>query len=93
MRTMERRLDVRLISPVALQTYIKFRDLSLREVAERSDNSKSLIGHLTTGERKSTSPDRARRIARALDVPVEVLFVPEVSTVKRDTSRKAKVAA
>jgi len=88
MRTMERRLDVRLISPVALQQYMKFRGMSLRQLGEKSQNSKALIGHLSTGERRSTHPDRARRIARALDVPVEALFVPEVSTVKRDTSRK-----
>ena len=84
---------MRLISPAVLRQYMKFRGLNLRELGERSGNSKSLIGHLTTGERSSTSPDRARRICRALDVPVEVLFVPEVTTVQRDARRTAKVAA
>ncbi|MFC8733133.1 helix-turn-helix domain-containing protein [Luteimicrobium sp. NPDC057192] len=84
---------MRLISPVALRQYIAFRGFSYSELGVRSDNSKSLIGHLATGERTATSPDRARRIAKALDVPVEALFVPEVSTVKRDTRHRAGVPA
>lgn len=80
---------MRVISPVALQQYIRFRDLSYQELGDKSDNSKSLIGHLATGRRVNTSPDRARRIAKALDVPIEVLFAPEVTTVQRDGRRLA----
>lgn len=79
---------MRVISPVALQQYIRFRDLSYQKLGDKSDNSKSLIGHLATGRRVNTSPDRARRIAKALDVPVEVLFTAEVSTVHRDARRR-----
>lgn len=84
MRVIQRRFDVRLISSEALSQYLKYRGMSLRQVAERAGCSKSTIGHLTTGHVRQTRPETARAICKALDVPVEVLFVPRVSTVQRD---------
>ena len=80
--TYYRKVAVKLISPIVLKQYLAFRDMSYRELAERSQTSKSLIGFLATGRTTRTSADRARRIAKVLDVPVEAIFLPDVSSVR-----------
>lgn len=88
MRTIERRFDVELISREALAQYLRFRGMSLRQVADKAGCSKSTVGHLVTGHIKRTNPDTARAICKALDVPVAALFAPRVSTVTRDVPGK-----
>lgn len=77
-----RKVAVKLISPIVLKQYITFRGLSYRELAERSQTSKALIGFLATGRTTRTSAERARRIAKVLDIPVEAIFLPDVSSVR-----------
>ncbi|MDO5758976.1 MAG: helix-turn-helix transcriptional regulator [Rhodobacterales bacterium] len=77
---------MKLISPDVLRQYLRFRGFSYGQLARLAGCSKSLIGHLATGERRRTSVDIARAICRELDVPVEALFLPELSTVMRDTA-------
>lgn len=70
------RLDVRLISAPALRQYMTFRGLSVRTLAAKVGVSHGTIGWLTSGQRSTTKPETARRIAKALDCPVDALFVP-----------------
>lgn len=74
----EGRLDVRLISAQALTQYMAFRGLTVRSLAAKVGVSHGTIGWLTSGQRTTTKPETAKRIAKALDCPVESLFVPIV---------------
>lgn len=80
----ERRFDVRLISADALAQYMKFRELSVRELAEKVGCSRATIGHLRSGHRAHVRPEWARSIERSLDAPAGSLFVPELSSVTRE---------
>lgn len=58
---------------------MKQKNFSMQRLATYADCSKSFIGFLANGTKTSCTPDLARRIAEALDVPVEVLFEPKAS--------------
>jgi len=85
----EGRLDVRLISAQALRQYMGFRGHSVRSLATKVGVSHGTIGWLTSGQRNTTKPDTARAIAKALDCPVDALFVPIVVRGTRTGSRAA----
>ncbi len=80
---------MRLISAAALRQYMSFRGHSVRSLAAKVGVSHGTIGWLTSGQRDTTKPATARAIAKALDCPVDALFVP---TLVRGT-RSAEVAA
>lgn len=82
----EGRLDVRLISPQALAQYMQYRGFTARSLAQRVGCSHSTIGFLMKGTRRNTSPTTAKAIAKALDCPVESLFVVKVSHVSREVA-------
>lgn len=87
----ERRFDVRLISSAALANYMDYREVSVRSLAEKVGCSRATIGHLRSGERTYVRAEWAKGIEKSLDAPRGSLFVPELSTVTRETNRK-KVA-
>lgn len=68
-------LDVRLISHHSLASHMTYRGLSVRDLATRTGINRSSIGHLRSGKRNTCKPEHARAIAKALDVPIEALFV------------------
>ena len=84
----ERRFDVRLISSTALAQYMTYREVSVRQLAAKVGCSPATIGHLRSGERTYIRPEWAKAIEKHLDAPRGSLFVPELSTVTRETSRK-----
>ncbi len=84
MRVVERRFDVRLISHAALAQYMKYRDVSVRDLAKRVGCSPATVGHLRSGARNFVRPEWAKAIEDELDAPRGSLFVPEVSTVTRE---------
>lgn len=97
MRVIERRLDVKLISPQVLRQYMEHRGYSLKGLADAvtlrgKKTSKATIGHLASGHVKTTHRKRALLIAEVLDVPYNVLFVEEVSIVQRDVPAPNKKA-
>ena len=69
---------MRLISAQALKQYMDFRGHSVRSLAAKVGVSHGTIGWLTSGQRTTTKPETAKRIAKALDCPVQSLFVPVV---------------
>lgn len=89
MLTVERRFEVRLISPDALRSYMQFRGFTIRSLAKRVGCPHSTIGFLVKGTRPGCRPDTAVAIAKALDCPVESLFRARVSSVTRETGRAA----
>lgn len=80
----EGRLDVRTIGPTVLRDWMKLRDMTVRELAFKVGCSRGTIGDLRSGRRRMVSPENARRIAKALDVPESQLFIAQVSTVYRE---------
>lgn len=95
-----RGLWMRVISGDRLRTLIANKGLSYQQFADdvKTDEvrcSKSMVGHLCTGERTSCTPELAERIARRLEVPIDVLFVPSISLDAGHSlpQRRKKVAA
>lgn len=90
MRIKTQRVDYRLISPDALASYMRFRGESTRSLGEKVGCSHGTIHNYASGKIKLVPEGRAKVLCRVLGVPLEVLFVPEVSTVTRDVPPKAK---
>lgn len=56
------------------------RQVSNEDVARAAGCGRTFISALVNGRRNSCKPATADRIARYLQVPLEVLFVPSAST-------------
>jgi len=65
------------------------RGFSMSRLARYAGCSKSMVGHLASGHKTSCTPDLAVRIAEALDVPTELLFMPNASTPRRRNDNMA----
>jgi hypothetical protein len=79
---------VELIDQKTLVTYMQFRRVSVRGLAEAAKCNRSVVGHLRSGKRKTCKPDVAAAIERALNTPPGSLFsVPGASIVSRDDGR------
>lgn len=92
MVTHESRLFVQTLGRDVLKDWMKLRGITVRELAFRTGASRSTIGDLRAGTRRSVSPDNARKIAKALDVPESQLFSAKVSTVYREIARQEKAS-
>lgn len=84
---------MRLQSPDTLRALMNQYNLSLGLLAEYSNCSKGFISHLLSGRRSSCTPKLADRIARALHVPTEVLFMPNVPTSSTPSDKQKGAAA
>lgn len=71
---------MRLTSAETLRALMNQRGMSLGRLARYAGCSKSFISHLLSGRRRTCTPQLADRIAEALEVPLELLFVVNVST-------------
>lgn len=74
---------------------MKRKGFSLSRMARYAGCHKSAIGHLASGRNKTCTPALAINIAEALDLDVELLFVPQLSTqpLRNIKRTKTKVAA
>lgn len=70
---------MRVQSGETLRALMNQKNFSTARLGRYTDCSKSFIHRLCTGEKRSCSPKLAERIAEALDVPIGLLFVLEVS--------------
>lgn len=70
---------MRVQSGETLRALMNQKNFSTARLGRYTDCSKSFIHRLCTGQKRSCSPRLAERIAEALDVPIEILFVLEVS--------------
>lgn len=76
----------------ALRQHMAYRGLTVRGLAARTIKpriSKSTVGHLVSGERPTCSPETARSIERALDVPPGTIFEPSVCNVQPHDARRS----
>lgn len=83
---------MRLQSPDTLRALMAQRSFSMERLARYSGCSKSFVSHLTSGRKSTCTPDLAARIAEALEVPLEILFIPHASMTNRGSvgnTRKA----
>lgn len=89
----EWRFEVELRSPRVLVDAMAYRDdMKVRTLAAKSNVSRSEIGHLRSGYRKRVKPDKASAIARALGVPVGLLFVESVANDSQVIRSERRVA-
>lgn len=70
---------MRITHPATLSALIELRGLRNASLARKVGCGRSFIGHLVSGRKAGVSPELARRIEEALDVPEGVLFVPTTS--------------
>lgn len=70
---------MKLLSAEVLKAHMKHKDFSTQRLATYAGCSKSMIGHLCSGYKTSCTEQLAREIARALDLPIEALFVQKTS--------------
>lgn len=71
---------MRLTSPDTLKALMAQRGFSLDRMARYAGCSKGMVSHLTSGRKSSCSSELATNIAEALEVPLTILFVPQVPT-------------
>lgn len=83
---------MKLQSEATLRALMAQRHFSMERLARYSGCSKSFISHLTSGRKSTCSPELAERIAEALEVPLELLFVSHVSATSRHIVPKEKTA-
>ena len=81
---------MKLISKDILAIYMERKGFSIQRLATYAQCSKSMIGHLRTGEKTSCTPALALRIAEALDVPWEGLFEARTSAVSSNNDKTRK---
>lgn len=70
---------MKLRSAEILRAFMNQKGFSMQRLATYSGCSKSFIGFLANGDKDSCTEDLAKNVARALDVPLEVLFERRVS--------------
>lgn len=79
---------MRLASNATLTALMEQRGLSMATLARYAGCSKGFVSHLTSGRRRACTPELATRIAEALQVPLEILFVPSVSPAERGNDKQ-----
>jgi transcriptional regulator with XRE-family HTH domain len=84
---------MRLISKDILRIHMEYKGYSHERLARYAGCSRGFISHLTMGRKNSCSTALAQRIAEALDVPLEGLFVPNVPSAGRQTAKTRKEPA
>lgn len=84
---------MKLCSKDVLRAMIKSRGLSYEDVGRAAGCHRSMISALVNGHRSSCTPALGERIALCLGVPIEVLFVPNVSAVSGRNGKGKAVAA
>lgn len=84
---------MKLRSAEVLRAFMNQKGFSMQRLATYSGCSKSFIGFLANGTKTSCTDALATEIARALDVPKDVLFEERVSAVSgRGDKRKVPAA-
>lgn len=84
---------MRLISPDVLSFWMGHRGKSLTDLANATQRTRGFISHLRAGRRSTCTPHVAVEIARCLDVPMEALFVPSISSATRQPVKQGGRAA
>ena len=70
---------MKLLSAEVLKVHMDHKNFSVQRLATYAGCSKSFIGFLRTGTKTSCTKELADKIALALDLPTEALFVARTS--------------
>lgn len=85
---------MRLISKERLRRQMTVKGYGLGTLAKDANVSKGFVSHLCAGRRTTCTPAVAERIARCLEVDLDILFVPSLSIDKqRSVDRQTRSAA
>lgn len=84
---------MRLTHPPTLKALIDRAGLSNRRLAAGAGCSPTFINSLANGHKTGVTPELAERIAEALDVPLDLLFVPTGSGDSGSDVRRVRTAA
>lgn len=79
-------------SAATLRALMDQRDMSQGRLARYAGCSRVFIGFLLTGKRRTCTPELATNIAEALDVPLEILFIPKVTTASGQFDRRSSAS-
>ena len=71
---------MKLTSSDTLRALMAQKDVSLSDLAASAQVSRGFISHLRAGRKNTCTPRVADAIARRLDLPIEILFVPSISS-------------
>lgn len=84
----------RIVSARALRSQMKFRRMTVRELAVACGRPayKSTIGNLVSGARNTCSAHLAVRIAEALAIDPDLLFVPVLTNSNVETPARSRAA-
>lgn len=74
MQTLPRRAFTAQVKKDALKMAVDFHQLSYAQAAERAGVSKSTIGNLMSGKRRTVTPETAAKIAAGFNVSTESIF-------------------
>lgn len=69
------------------------RQVSNADVADAAGCGRTFISALVNGRRKSCKTDTAERIARYLQVPLEIVFTPMTSTTSSHNEQPEQIAS
>lgn len=83
---------MKLQSSDTLRALMRQRGFSYERLARYAGCSKSFVSHLTTGRKKTCTPQLAVRIAEALDVPLSILFVDSASADSGENIKRQQMA-
>jgi plasmid maintenance system antidote protein VapI len=84
---------MRITSGKILRGLMDQRQVSNADVGDAARCGRTFISALVNGRRKSCKPETAERIARYLQVPLEILFVPMTSTTSGQTGQNERIPA
>lgn len=82
---------MRLISAERLRSFVGpegSKKMSGRRLARAIGKHPSFIDHLLAGRSSTCRPVTAQRIAEALEVPLEILFVPTAPSVAQESTKQ-----
>jgi transcriptional regulator with XRE-family HTH domain len=84
---------MKLIDKDILRLHMEHKGFTHARLATYAVCSRAMVSHLTAGRKTSCSTELAQRIAEALSVPLEALFVPNVPSASRKPAHRRKTPA
>lgn len=87
---------MQIVSPDRLRAFVgpePDKRMSGRRLARAIGKHPSFIDHLLAGRSKSCLPVTAERIAEALGVPLDVIFVPETPSATQSATKREDIPA
>lgn len=84
---------MRLTSGKILRGLMDQKQLSNEDVARAAGCGRTFISALVNERRTSCTPEVAERIARYLQVPLEIIFTPKTSTTSGSSAQRERIAS